>query len=285
MRLDHAAPRRPHRCCPARRRRPGRRVGGHHPRRAHPLRPARPRGAAVHRGRRRCAQPSPPQSIPRNPHMAPNERSNIHDDAYQTDAYNVAGPLGRDLQVTQHAVRAGVRVGHLRPGRPHRDRVRLAHRRDAAADRPRLAGDAGVVRAAAAPARHLLVQQLLRRRLLLPRRPRPCRRRHLHRTPAHARREQRRDRLHAGPRRRPQRRDAAAPASRARCPTGRGRIWFVTAVRHGRLRDPRQTRCARCTCRRARRSRTASRWTSPVASSSSRRTRSTATTSAAASRR
>ena len=32
--------------------------------------------------------------------MAPNERSNIHDDAYQTDAYNVAGPLGRDLQVS-----------------------------------------------------------------------------------------------------------------------------------------------------------------------------------------
>ena len=32
--------------------------------------------------------------------MAANERSNIHNDAYQTDAYNVAGPLGRDLEVT-----------------------------------------------------------------------------------------------------------------------------------------------------------------------------------------
>ena len=38
-------------------------------------------------------QPYAPQSIPRNPYMAPNERSNIHNDAYQTDAYNVAGPL------------------------------------------------------------------------------------------------------------------------------------------------------------------------------------------------
>lgn len=46
------------------------------------------------------AQPFTAQSIPRNPYMAPNERSNIHDDAYQTDAYNVAGPLGRDLAVT-----------------------------------------------------------------------------------------------------------------------------------------------------------------------------------------
>src|SRR6476661_8618112 len=46
------------------------------------------------------AQPYAAQSIPRNPFMAPNERSNIHDDAYQTDAYDVAGPLGRDPQVT-----------------------------------------------------------------------------------------------------------------------------------------------------------------------------------------
>lgn len=46
------------------------------------------------------AQPYARQSIPRNPFMAPNERSNIHNDAYQTDAYNVAGPLGRDPEVT-----------------------------------------------------------------------------------------------------------------------------------------------------------------------------------------
>ena len=32
--------------------------------------------------------------------MAANERSNIHNDAYQSDAYNVGGPLGRDLEVT-----------------------------------------------------------------------------------------------------------------------------------------------------------------------------------------
>jgi hypothetical protein len=46
------------------------------------------------------AQPYARQLIPRNPYMAPNERSNIHNDAYQTDAYNVAGPLGRDLAVS-----------------------------------------------------------------------------------------------------------------------------------------------------------------------------------------
>ena len=37
--------------------------------------------------------PSP--RIPQHPFMAPNGRSNIHDDAYMTDAYITAGPLGR----------------------------------------------------------------------------------------------------------------------------------------------------------------------------------------------
>lgn len=32
---------------------------------------------------------------PRHPFMAPNDRSNIHDDAYQTDTADVQGPLGR----------------------------------------------------------------------------------------------------------------------------------------------------------------------------------------------
>src|SRR3954452_3831731 len=31
---------------------------------------------------------------PRHPHMAPNARSNIHDDAYMTDTYQGPGPLG-----------------------------------------------------------------------------------------------------------------------------------------------------------------------------------------------
>ncbi|MCW2854553.1 MAG: hypothetical protein JWR52_168 [Marmoricola sp.] len=46
------------------------------------------------------AHPLPRQHIPQNPFMAANSRSNIHDDAYQSDAYNQAGPLGRGLSVT-----------------------------------------------------------------------------------------------------------------------------------------------------------------------------------------
>ncbi len=34
---------------------------------------------------------------PRNPFMAPNGRSNLHDDAYMTDTYQGAGPLGRGI--------------------------------------------------------------------------------------------------------------------------------------------------------------------------------------------
>lgn len=64
--------------------------------------PDDPRGPVVQgfTGRAAKAQPFADQRIPRNPWMAPNERSNIHNDAYQTDANNTRGPLGRDPEVT-----------------------------------------------------------------------------------------------------------------------------------------------------------------------------------------
>ena len=37
-------------------------------------------------------------SPPRHPFMAANGRSNVHNDAYQTDTYRYAGPLGRDMR-------------------------------------------------------------------------------------------------------------------------------------------------------------------------------------------
>ena len=47
--------------------------------------PARPRAVA-----------SP--SVPQNPFMAPNGRSNLHDDAYMTNTYLWSGPLGENMQ-------------------------------------------------------------------------------------------------------------------------------------------------------------------------------------------
>src|SRR5438552_1561465 len=41
----------------------------------------------------------PAPAVPQHPFMAPNGRSNIHDDAYQTDTYVGLGPLGRNPEV------------------------------------------------------------------------------------------------------------------------------------------------------------------------------------------
>src|SRR5438045_8172540 len=48
------------------------------------------------------ATPSPvfAPDPPRHPHMAPHGRSNIHDDAYMTDTYQGAGPLGNGITRT-----------------------------------------------------------------------------------------------------------------------------------------------------------------------------------------
>src|SRR5207244_4374135 len=38
-------------------------------------------------------------AVPQDPFMAPNGRSNVHDDAYQTDTYVGGGPVGRNPEV------------------------------------------------------------------------------------------------------------------------------------------------------------------------------------------
>src|SRR4051812_10995508 len=48
-------------------------------------------------GRHFKPRPVRGQRVPRHPYMAPNGRSNLHDDAYQTDSYPQAGPLGPDI--------------------------------------------------------------------------------------------------------------------------------------------------------------------------------------------
>jgi hypothetical protein len=57
---------------------------------------------------RPLSAPSPP----RHPHMAPNGRSNIHDDAYQSDTYAGLGPLATcgTRRVGAHAVLRDGRV-------------------------------------------------------------------------------------------------------------------------------------------------------------------------------
>jgi hypothetical protein len=46
------------------------------------------------------ARPVKSFAVPQHPFMAPDPDSNIHDDAYMTDAYARPGPLGRDMEVS-----------------------------------------------------------------------------------------------------------------------------------------------------------------------------------------
>ena len=48
------------------------------------------------------AQPVFAPPAPRHPFMAPNQRSNVHSDAFQTDTNVWSGPLGNDLEVISH---------------------------------------------------------------------------------------------------------------------------------------------------------------------------------------
>ena len=46
---------------------------------------------------------------PRHPFMAPNSRSNLHVDAYQTDVHQGPGPLGRGMRSSRRSWRATAR--------------------------------------------------------------------------------------------------------------------------------------------------------------------------------
>jgi hypothetical protein len=56
-------------------------------------------GIPTFSGRRATPHRVAGERVPRHPFMAPNGRSNIHADAYQSDSYRRAGPLGPDISV------------------------------------------------------------------------------------------------------------------------------------------------------------------------------------------
>ena len=67
---------------------------------AAPIPEMRTQGLPEYEGAPATPRPLDAPLPPRHPHMAPNEHSNLHVDAYQTDANTWAGPLGRDMSVT-----------------------------------------------------------------------------------------------------------------------------------------------------------------------------------------
>ena len=60
--------------------------------------PQEPNDERAFIGRRAEPKPVSAPEVPRHPFMAPNGRSNIHDDAYMTDTYEQSGPLGRAME-------------------------------------------------------------------------------------------------------------------------------------------------------------------------------------------
>lgn len=56
--------------------------------------PGNPTSAPALLGGPASPHPVPSLAVPQHPFMAPNGRSNLHDDGYQTDAYPRSGPLG-----------------------------------------------------------------------------------------------------------------------------------------------------------------------------------------------
>ncbi len=59
-----------------------------------------PLGVPTYVGAPATAQPIASFPVPQNPYLAPNGRSNMHNDAYGTNAYDWSGPLGRTPVVT-----------------------------------------------------------------------------------------------------------------------------------------------------------------------------------------
>src|SRR5207244_3317566 len=52
-------------------------------------------------------------AIPQSPFLAPNGRSNVHDDAYMSDTYTTSGPLGRSIQVGSTYLAPGSECGSV----------------------------------------------------------------------------------------------------------------------------------------------------------------------------
>jgi hypothetical protein len=70
---------------------------------ADPVTPGAPTSLPEATGTVAVAKPISATIAPRNPFMARNPFSNIHNDTWMTDAYQYAGPLGRALVATSGA--------------------------------------------------------------------------------------------------------------------------------------------------------------------------------------
>ena len=69
------------------------------------------------------AHPLAPARVPQNPFLAPNPFNYVHNDAWASDVYDIAGPLGRDPAVLSTTLAEARR-------NPELNRLRVLGRRD-----------------------------------------------------------------------------------------------------------------------------------------------------------
>src|SRR3954467_8880164 len=70
---------------------------------AAPIPSPQPTSLPQYQGAPATAERVRPTAAPQNPNMARNPFSNIHNDTWMTDAYDISGPLGRNPESTSSA--------------------------------------------------------------------------------------------------------------------------------------------------------------------------------------
>ncbi|HEU0024358.1 MAG TPA: hypothetical protein VFQ12_06995, partial [Thermoleophilaceae bacterium] len=68
-------------------------------------------GLEAFTGKRAVKRPVPAPKVPRHPFMAPNGKSNIHNDGYMTDTYTWRGPLGRSTMTVRSQANGVTAIG------------------------------------------------------------------------------------------------------------------------------------------------------------------------------
>ena len=84
--------------------------------------PGPPTSLPVYIGAPAEAHPLPPVQVPQNPFLALNPWNNVHNDAWMSDVYGIAGPMGRQagnphLNAGESAKSAWIPLFHMRS--PH----------------------------------------------------------------------------------------------------------------------------------------------------------------------
>ena len=96
---------------------------------AGPIPPGPPTSVPAYSGSAATPQPvADPTIAPQNPFMAPNPKNNIHNDTWMTDAYQSAGPLGRNPKTRSGTLPASLWVADLRQPRSDRHGLPVARR-------------------------------------------------------------------------------------------------------------------------------------------------------------